>query len=321
VLDGLPKGEAAALCTAVSWAGSALLFAAAARRVGANPVNLVRLGMATILLGALVLATGTATLPPAGQIALLALSGVIGLGLGDEAWFRALRILGARRASLFSPVWPVFAALAAWPLLGETLGWWEVGAMAVALAGVRWAQGEAAAEGEVQGSLAAGVLFAVLSCAGQAVGYVVAKPALGGSTEGPLAAWFGIEAASREEIDPLFGTFLRMVAGTCWILVAETVRGRLRETREALGDGRGMLLTLGGAITGPVFGVWMSLVALRYAAHTAIASTILATSPLFVLPLARMVHGTPITRRAILGFLLALAGIVALGSAPGKEGV
>ena len=58
----------------------------------------------------------------------------------------------------------------------------------------------------------------------------------------------------------------------------------------------------------PVLGVWMSLVALRYASNIAVASTILAISPIFVIPLVRVVHGTPITMRAVVGSLVAVGG-------------
>jgi drug/metabolite transporter (DMT)-like permease len=63
---------------------------------------------------------------------------------------------------------------------------------------------------------------------------------------------------------------------------------------------------------GPVLGVWMSLVALRHAQNVAVASTILATSPIFVIVLVRFVHGTPISPRAVLGAVAAVGGVALL---------
>ncbi len=308
---GFPHaGEAAALATAVSWSFSAVFFSAAARRVGASPVNLVRLVAATGLLAAMVALSGAGSRPPLSQVAFLALSGVVGLALGDEAWFRALRILGARRSSLVSPLWPVFAAVAAYPLLGESIGLLDLLGMAAALGGVLWVQGGGDHGSEVEGSFGRGILFGVLACLGQAVGYVLAKPGLGKA--GPETILGGLVGDGAVPVDPLFGTLIRMAAGTAWILVAQAVRGELAATRGALADRRGMWLTLGGTVTGPVLGVWMSLVALGSTEKSAIPSTILATSPLFVIPLVRIVYGTPITARAIVGSIVAIGGVALL---------
>jgi drug/metabolite transporter (DMT)-like permease len=56
----------------------------------------------------------------------------------------------------------------------------------------------------------------------------------------------------------------------------------------------------------------MSLVALGNTEKSAIPSTILATSPLFVIPLVRIVHGTPITARAVVGSIVAIGGVALL---------
>jgi drug/metabolite transporter (DMT)-like permease len=315
-------GEAAAVATAVSWSFTALLFSAAARRIGAARVNLIRLVLATVLLSILVLLAGAAGRLQAGQVALLAVSGIVGLALGDAAYFRALQILGPRRASLVSPLWPVFSALVALPLLRERIGWLDAGAMALTLGGVLFVQSGATEEGEVQGSLGRGLLFGVLGCLGQAGGYVLAKAGLGSVEWGaPLADFAGLAPVAEspggrllagDPVDPLFGTLLRMAAGTAWIVAVAGIRREYGEAREGLRDGKGMWLTLGGTVFGPVLGVWMSLVALRHASNIAVASTILATSPIFVLLLVRVVHGTPITARAVLGSIAAVGGVALL---------
>jgi drug/metabolite transporter (DMT)-like permease len=258
----------------------------------------------------MVAVSGAAGRAPASQVVLLALSGVVGLALGDEAWFRALRILGARRSSLVSPLWPVFAAIAAFPLLGETIGLLDLLGMAAALGGVLWVQGGGDPGAEVEGSFGRGILFGVLACLGQAIGYVLAKPGLGKAAPDSLLG--GLVGDGAVPVDPLYGTLIRMAAGTAWIAISQAVRGELGASSEALGDRQGMWLTLGGTVTGPVLGVWMSLVALGNTENSAIPSTILATSPLFVIPLVRAVYGTPITVRAVAGSLVAIGGVALL---------
>jgi drug/metabolite transporter (DMT)-like permease len=60
-----------------------------------------------------------------------------------------------------------------------------------------------------------------------------------------------------------------------------------------------------------VIGVWMSLYALGHA-NTAVASTILATSPVFIILLVRWTHHERASLRAWAGTVIALAGVAIL---------
>ena len=313
-------GEAAALTTAVSWAFSALFFAAAARRVGAARVNLLRLALATALLSLLVIALGAAGPLPAAQAGLLALSGVVGLSLGDAAYFRALEILGPRRAALTMALAPVFAAILMVPLLDETLGAVGIAGMVLTIGGVAWVQAEPDGGSEVTGHLGRGLLLGVLGALGQAGGYVLAKAGLGAARSGSaLAALAGLAPRAAAEGDslsgvavfPLYGTLVRMAAATAWALAGAAIPRQGVHMRAALGDRRALGFIAGGTLTGPVFGVWLSLVALAHS-NTAVASTLLATSPLFVIPLVRVVHGRRASARAWIGALVAIAGVALL---------
>ena len=73
---------------------------------------------------------------PERPCALLALSGVIGLTLGDAAYFGAMAILGVRRALLLLSTAPVFAAIGGALWLDEPAGCWQAGAIASRSSGV-----------------------------------------------------------------------------------------------------------------------------------------------------------------------------------------
>jgi drug/metabolite transporter (DMT)-like permease len=310
-------GEAAALVTAFSWGFTALFFAAAARRLGTPLVNLVRLALASLLLGAVVLATGSAGPMPAGQVACLVLSGVIGLSLGDAAYFRALEYLGPRRASLLSTLAPVFTAVLMVPLLGEGLGIPGLVGMAITIGGVAWVQGERTGEAQPHPHAARGALHGVLGSLGQAGGYVLAKVGLGAAPAGSLLADLaGLEAApgsgtAGEPVPALFGTFVRMVAATAFVVAGAALLRRPRNFADLARDRRGALATVGGTVMGPFLGVWMSLYAVSHA-NTAVASTILATSPVFVILLVRYAHGEKASARAWTGTVVALLGVAVL---------
>ena len=66
--------------------------------------------------------------------------------------------------------------------------------------------------------------------------------------------------------------------------------------------------TLGASVLGPVLGVWLSLIALRLT-KTGIAATLMATTPILVLPLVVLLRGERVSPRATIGALVAVAGV------------
>jgi len=303
-------GETAALLTAACWAGSSLLFTAASRRQGAAELNFVRLIGATLLLGLAVLVASGFVAVPSGQAWALVLSGLIGLSIGDLALFDAMRILGPRRAMLLMSLAPVGTGLLMVPLLGETLGLPGVAGMVITLAGVMWVQAERDDGTEVQGNALHGVLLGLVGATGQALGLLLSKVGLGVAPAGAaLATAFGAEVGVP--VSPLLGTLVRMAAGTAGILAVSLLGRPPRRLRGALCDPGFLRIAFAGTILGPVIGVWLSQVAVA-ATNTAVAGTLIATAPVLVIPLTRVVHGYRASRRAWVGTLVALAGVALL---------
>ena len=70
----------------------------------------------------------------------------------------------------------------------------------------------------------------------------------------------------------------------------------------------GLLFAFCGAVVGPFLGVWMSLVA-GDRASLGIAQTLCSLPPVFLLPVARLVHKEQIGLRAVLGAIVAVLGV------------
>ena len=304
-------GAGAAMGTAFCWALAALFFTSAARRVGQFSLNQIRLVLAIVLLSAACGALGVFVAPPMGQAALLAISGIAGLTLGDAAYFYALQTIGPRRGALVLSLHPIFTALLAMPLLGERLTWIGVAGMVVTLLGVAWVVLERAQAGELHGSLWLGVLGGVGGAVGQAVGAILAKVGLGAGAGSWLDAAVGLDASTRIALHPFFGTLLRMAAGFVPLILFALVRGALPKTLEAARNGKAMTATLGGAVFGPFIGVSLSLYALTQV-DSYIAATLFATAPVLVIPLVWAFYSEKITLRAVLGACVAIAGVALL---------
>ncbi|NNF05236.1 MAG: DMT family transporter, partial [Candidatus Eisenbacteria bacterium] len=200
-------GESAALGTAAMFAVVSILFSLAARETSAFAVNLARITLAVPLLLAFTMLTQSGawweTLS-LNRTLILALSGWIGLTLGDWALFSSFARLGPRVPTLMMTLAPPITAFLAVPLLGETLGWIQIGGMVVTLAGVVWVVLERAPVGtKPHADLALGLSLAFIGATAQGTGLVLSKMGMAG------------------EVDPLPATLVRMVAAMigAWILV------------------------------------------------------------------------------------------------------
>jgi drug/metabolite transporter (DMT)-like permease len=289
-------GEGAALATASCWAVGSLLFARAARRLGAFTLNQARITLALVILSAILLASrGVAWVPPGSgkNIAILIVSGLCGLTLGDWAFFRALVYLGPRQSTLFMTLAPPMAAALAFPLLGESLGPTALVGMALTLGGVVWVVRERGGAPVPPGHRIRGAVLGVLAAMGQGVGLVLSKIGM------------------SHVIDPLPATAIRMAGGAMGVWALALAAGKVGQLRRLQEDRHARWATLGATLLGPVFGIWLSLVAVRFT-DTGIAATLMATTPVLVLPLVMLVEKERVTIRALLGALVSVTGVAML---------
>jgi len=291
-------GETAALGTAVCWSVTSLFFAAAGRRIGSFVVNQVRIPLAVVFLSLALLATTGSPWPSwmsSTSAGFLCLSGVIGLVLGDSCYFESLVVLGPRRATLLMSLTPAATALLAWPLLDEGLGFYSVLGIAVTLAGVFWVVLERVGENQqVSGkSVLVGVLAGVGGALGQAAGLVLAKMGMAGG------------------VDALSATAVRMDAAVLGVWLLGAFRGTSRQAVQAFRPDRTFAAMAGGAFFGPFLGVWLSLFAVKHT-EAAIAATLMATVPVVVIPLVVILQHERPSPRAVLGAVVAVAGVAML---------
>jgi drug/metabolite transporter (DMT)-like permease len=292
-------GQLAALGTASCWAFSALAFAAAGRRMGVLPLNLIRL---VVALGFLIVATwGLRGLPLPVDASphawgWLSVSGLIGFVFGDLCLFRAYVLIGPRIASLMMSLAPLLTALIGWLVLGETLSGRDALGMTLTVAGIGWAvlEGRPAAEAEPEPRrpLRAGLALGFCGALGQAGGLVLSKLGMG-------------------SYDVVAATQVRVIAGIAgYILLLAAVRGWPRMA-EALRDRRGLGFATIGAFFGPFLGVSLSLFAVRHTV-SGVAASIMALQPVLIIPLVVLLHRERVGIGGVAGALVAVAGVALL---------
>lgn len=293
-----PVGIAAALATAVSWAACAMFFTSASRRIGSFSMNNWRVLFGTALLFFIHAAATGRALPEAtsNQWSILLISGAVGVFVGDLFLFQSYLDIGPRLGLLIFNANPLFTATIAWPLLGERLGPVAWLGMAVTVGGTLWVLSEENPDGGGRPRYhTRGIIFALLAALCQSIGYVIAKPAITG--EGGL--------------DPLAASLIRVGAAVILFWGTALLRGQMPRVARDFKNRAAMLLLLGGAVTGPVVGIWLSLTALKLI-PAGIAATLMATMPVVILPFVVLFYRERVSWRAAVGAAVAIAGVAIL---------
>lgn len=299
-------GELCAVATAVCWTVSSLSFGIASRAVGGIATNQFRLWAALPVLVLLVWwSTGSAwpTTAPTGRIGLLAASGLAGLVLGDIGYFHALATIGPRLSSVVMATWPAMAAgLAA--LQGDLptaamLGGIALSTLGVAVVLLRSREGTSWSPGLSVRQWWTGVGGALLGAFGQALGVVLARQAMAATADLP------------EGVDPLPATLVRMATAAVGLQLVAIVQRQPLALVAVVRHRAALWGALCGMLFGPVLGVWLSMTA-THLAPLPRAATLMALTPIFMMPVAKFAYGARIGLVGIAGTLLAVAGVAVL---------
>jgi drug/metabolite transporter (DMT)-like permease len=256
-------------------------------------LRMVYVTVALSLIGLLVGGWGTVE---SGDWVPLAISGFVGLALGDAALFEAFARLGPRRTGmLFTANAPIAAVLSA-IIFEEEFGFLGVLGTIFVVAGVSLAiaygtrPGQSHTWEEVRGSLWVGVTFGLLGALGQSVAVLVADPVFDGT------------------LDPWAGAAVRAVVGTAGLFALRPWFERRSNSRPPVTFTlRLWVLVLISGTLGMVVGKTLMLIALE-GGPPGLVSILVAVAPVIQLPIIWLVTRDLPPGGAWLGALLAVAG-------------
>lgn len=308
----------AALLTTVFFSLSAVTANRSVRYMGGNEANFWRLLFATVLLGTFAHVWGVGL---AGAfLPWFLLSGVIGFGLGDLALFQAYPRIGSRLTVLLVHCLAAPLAMATeWLWLGNSVNPVEIACAFTVLAGLVVALIPGAAEPATARRWFSGVVFALIAAMGQGGGAVVSRKA------------YAVAEATDFQLVGVTGglnaTYQRILAG-----LAIAAVGVLLARRHAVFAHFGRLYNrpaeivsktqwsrvwpwiLLNGLAGPTLGVACFQWALQ-TTKSGVVLPIVALTPLVVVPFARYLEGEKLTRRSLIGGIIAVAGVVSLTQA------
>jgi drug/metabolite transporter (DMT)-like permease len=293
-----------AFMTTFLFAISAVSANRSTRLLGGIEANFWRISVATLLLALWAHTFGAGLRGHAFVFFLV--SGCAGFGLGDLALYQALPRLGSRLSILLVHCLAApFAALIEWLWLGTTLTRLQILSSVVILAGVSLALAPGKHLNISRRLLISGILFGTVAAFGQGFGAVLSRKA------------YHVAAAAGEHIDGLSAAYQRILAGWAVAAVSFAVAQQHRrnsglaavEARQRWRLAWSWVLL--NAIAGPTLGVGCYQWALA-TRPTGVVLPIVATTPIVVIPLARIVEGERPLKRSLVGGAIAVLGAIIL---------
>ena len=297
-------GELSALTAAALWACSSLFYGRT--QLTAWQMNFGKNAIASILLCLhLYIVTSWAGrsmfISDAPTLILLSISSVIGVLIGDTFYFRSLQILGPRRALIVSTTSPLFAAAIGWMVLKETLTPVRMLGVMLTLLGVIVVVAERGGALEAPGHFPAssrrGITMGILGAICNAIGGTFSRLGTKGTDYWNAAGCDALEA-----------TVIRVGLSSAGCILFAVLTGSLIRTASQSFARPALRAYLPAVICGPWLGIWMSQLAYKNC-QLAVAITLTCTTPLFVMPILRVVYGYRITLQAVAGTSIALAGV------------
>lgn len=295
-------GETAALSAAFLWTLSSMLWGQV--HLSAMTLNfcknLIGIVLIAIHLGVMGLVMGESPMTAsAASWGWLALSGLVGIVAGDALFFRSLQILGPRISLMLATTSPFFSSVLGIWILGEALTPGVVTGIALTVSGVIVVVADRRAKNEspglLPGSLGTGIVCGVLGALCQATGGVLARMGM-------------IDGAGEPVCGAMEATMIRVLVAAGGTLVWVSLAGSFRKTVARAFHWDQLKRVIPATALGTWLGIYLSQVAYQQA-DAAIAQTLLATCPLFAIPIVWFLKKQPITMIGWLGTLMAVGGI------------
>jgi drug/metabolite transporter (DMT)-like permease len=252
--------------------------------------------LAVILLFITLLLAGIQIELSKNQMVNLAISGIVGLVIGDSFLFKAFTMIGTRLSMLLMSLTPAMSAILAFFFLGERISLLGIFGMIITLVGIILVVFDKKEDGtSLHAGKGLGIFYGILGALGQAVALIFAKLAFEEST-----------------INGFLATFIRLFSAAILILPVSIILRRYKNPIKLYSaDRKGLILTFGGTFFGPFLGITLSLISISHTS-VGIASTLMATVPVLMLPIGKFVFKDHITIKAVVGAVIAVAGIAIL---------
>jgi len=283
-------GEIFAFVTAIVWASAVILFKKSGETVHPVALNFFKNLLAMVLLlPTIYFFEGWIFKGFTGdEIALLLVSGALGIGIADTFFFKSLNLLGAGLSAIVDCLYSPSIIFLAFIWIGERLGMVQLIGVAMIISAVLTIS-RADRNGNITGrNLLLGILWGALAMFTMAIGIVMIKPLL-----------------DRSPLLPLIE--IRLFGGGIILALVFLLHPRRREIATPRLTRRGWTYLLAGSFLGAYLSLILWLAGMKYT-QASIAAALNQTSNIFIFILAAIFLKEPITKRRVVGIILGVAG-------------
>lgn len=286
-------GELAALTAALCWTINSIIVERKGRRSTPNSLNLGKMLFALIVYIIYIIVAGKTeyviNMNNRSRIFLI-LSGLIGFSFGDTFLFHAFQRIGARLTLLIFTFSPVLTAILSYFIFGENLNIRNIVGMLLVLSGIvlvimKGASGNIKADTK-------GITFAFIASLGQAVGLLFSK-------------------AGMSTVDPLIATQHRLIGGLLGMIILCSIQKDFKSFKNTMRSPDGRMVVISSALLATCIGVLLSMYALKMT-KAAIASTLISTTPILIIPIGVFFLKEKVTRNEVLGSIISVLGVALL---------
>ena len=297
----MQSGALLALCASLCWTLAPFLFSSAVRRIGPYYSNFWRLIMASsalwIIAAFLILLSPDATKGvTAISIGWMAVSGIMGLSIGDFFYFKALTYLGPRRTLQILTGVPIVSALGAWIFLHEILSPFAVAGITLtvgAILAVNWFDKKEALTAEPGRFSYKGIGLAIMGTICQGAAAVLMRQAY----------------MSASGLNVIVATAIRISSAGAAIVLLALVSGKILGAIKAIPSRHALGRLIAGTALGPVLGMLFYVASLKFAL-AGIASTMSSLSPVLIIPITAWRYKMRLNWTAMIAMAAAIAGVV-----------
>lgn len=292
----LKIGEFSALITAVCWTICAIAFESASKKTSALAVNFLRLFIAFLVIGLILVFKSSHFIPyqlSSNAWIYLSISGIIGFVLGDQLLIKSFTMIGSKLAIIIMTLVPPTTAVLGFIFLDEVLSLVKVLGITITICGILVVILNKKSNFMLNTNKKyLGYFYAFIGAISQATGIILSK--------------FGLEG-----IDAISATQIRLSAGLLVFIPILLISKNYKLIIEAVKNRVAFNHILIGTVVGPIIGVVLSLVSIQYT-KTGIAATLMAVSPILMIPATVIAFKQKTNYIEIIGALVGLAGIAIL---------
>lgn len=285
-------GELFALSSALVWALAVILFRRSGETLPAFELNLFKNLFGLVLLVPTILLVDGLRLPDftASELALVFVSGLIGIAVADTWYLKALNMMGASRTGIVSSLFSPFVILLSAIYLGERLVPWQWLGFLLVMSGVllvTWRNNRSAVDAA---DVKKGVMYGVGAVFMMAAGVVMVKEIL-------------------ESRSFLWTVELRVVGGVGGMLVYMLVSRQWQSVKRNFSQPQPWRTIMLASFLGAYFALILWLAGYKLI-DASVASVLNETNVSFIVFLAWLMLGEKINRRKLIGLGLTLGGVI-----------